>query len=143
VFKEVEGFIEGVSNNEDLDLWLRISIDYQMAFAWKSSAIIDRTIILNRELKFFDYRDNHIILSINKILKDTNLTYVEKFWLVEYRNKKKLEFAKNLIFHGKKMKALNVLISIFTLKHFYQQFQVCTFLFIPTGLISILRKLKN
>jgi len=140
VFKDIGCFKEGISNNEDLDFWLRLSIKYRIAFTWNVGVKIDRTLQNQRPLKTNDERDYFLIISGNELLEKKCIKNV--FWLKEYINRVKLIYSKNLIRHGYRMKALSVLLKTKTIVHLHKKLILVLAISMPKFIIDSIARSK-
>lgn len=134
-------FKEGIDNNEDLDLWLRISNYYRIAFTWKVGVKIDRTELKPRKLKFFDERDSYLIISGKEILKRSSQEHSK--WLIEYVNKKRLSLAKKYIINGFGVEGRKLILNVKTYYFNKKKILLLIASYFPEKVIDLLILVKN
>lgn len=145
VFKKAGLFPSGEKFGEDLDEWIRIAIDYPIAFSTEINSIYHQD-ANNRVLLDIIHPEKYIFdrnygMYHNKLI--LNNKYVESKYLKEFVNKFRLKYAIALILEGKKAKALEYLLKIKTRYFLPRLIKYLILILLPKKLLYAFLKIRN
>lgn len=133
-------FLTGITHGEDLEMWARIALKYQIAYSTKKCVIYNKNTGFNVSRKPYLKR-LALVETLQKSFVQENFPERKVFYINEYIASCDLIHAKDLIIQNYKKEAKNILKLCKTQDQRYKLFILKTALYFPRPLILFVHKL--
>ena len=140
IFEEIGVFLKDVHLGEDLEMWARIALKYQVAYSTKKCSIYYRTTnnTAVNELSLNRFAQSE---TIEKALAKDDLLQMNTFYIKEYLAKCDLYHSRQLILNNYKEEAKNILIQCETQDQKIKLYLLRIALYLPGSILLISHRL--
>lgn len=137
VFSQIGKFQEDFGYGEDLDMWFRIALKYEIAFSSKNAAIyhIQKNSSI-KEKKNNDVNIELVYFTVKSSLNDEKIQPKYIPFIKEYFSQIQLGLAFKYIMSGNDVTARKMIINIKTKKFFFQKFLLFYLSFLPVNFLK-------
>jgi len=143
VFDTVGKFPEGEKMGGDLDTWLRIALNYPIAYSNTIGATYYRDSSNRVCLTEYSISDYRLVSTAREAILNNKISNENKLYLAEYVCMKEIERAGRCIIRGEKKKARQILKESHT--RYFKRKKIFFFMltFFPTNIVRFFRSLKK
>jgi len=142
IFREIGGFDENADQGEDLDLWAKIALKYQIAFSWDVGTIyhIEAANRICSNIKPIRYHP--LIVNGKKALRNNEIPLRFLPYYREYIAKKEIQVAARNILAGDITAAKEMIDQVETKLFYFDKFKCRMYSQLPNSVYKFVRRWK-